>query len=145
MQDVLIAVVDGLKGAPPVLASDRPPDGLPLAADRRELPEAITAAFPDAMVQTCIVHLVRHSLNFCAWKDRKEVAADLRQIYSAPTADQAAADLDAFEELEGSGNDPGDRFLPTTGREICHDCPGLTAGMARGDPVLCLRSVRRYD
>ena len=49
-------------------------------------------------MQTCIVHLVRHSLNFCAWKDRKEVAADLRRIYSAPTAEQAAAELDAFEE-----------------------------------------------
>ena len=76
VQDVLIAVVDGLKG----------------------FPEAITAAFPEAAVQTCIVHLVRHSLNFCAWKDRKAVAADLRAIYSAATADQAAAALDAFEE-----------------------------------------------
>jgi len=76
VQDVLIAVVDGLKG----------------------FPEAITAAFPDAAVQTCIVHLVRHSLNFCAWKDRKAVAADLRLIYGAPTADQAAAELDAFED-----------------------------------------------
>ena len=76
VQDVLIAVVDGLKG----------------------FPEAITAAFPDAMVQTCIVHLVRHSLNFCSWKDRKVVAADLRRIYSAPTADLAEAELDAFEE-----------------------------------------------
>ena len=52
-QDILIAVVDGLKG----------------------FPEAIPAAFPEAMVQTCIVHLVRHSLNFCSWKDRKVVAA----------------------------------------------------------------------
>lgn len=76
LQDILIAVVDGLKG----------------------FPEAITAAFPDTMVQTCIVHLVRHSLNFCAWKDRKVVAADLRRVYGAPTADQAAAELDAFEE-----------------------------------------------
>ncbi|MBS1301719.1 IS256 family transposase, partial [Loktanella sp. SALINAS62] len=76
VQDILIAVVDGLKG----------------------FPDAITAAFPDTAVQTCIVHLVRHSLNFCAWKDRKEVAADLKRIYSAPTADQAAAELDAFEE-----------------------------------------------
>ena len=48
-------------------------------------PEAITAAFPEAMVQTCIVHLVRHSLNFCAWKDRKAVAADLRLIYAGFT------------------------------------------------------------
>jgi hypothetical protein len=44
------------------------------------------------------VHLVRHSLNFCAWKDRKVVAADLRLIYGAATADLAAAELDAFEE-----------------------------------------------
>lgn len=43
-------------------------------------------------------HLVRHSLNFCAWKDRKFVAADLRRIYEAATADQAADDLDTFEE-----------------------------------------------
>lgn len=76
VEDILIAVVDGLKG----------------------FPEAITATFPDTMVQTCIVHLVRHSLNFCAWKDRKIVATDLRRIYKAATADQAAAELDAFEE-----------------------------------------------
>ena len=75
VQDILIAVVDGLKS----------------------FPEAITAAFPEATVQTCIVHLVRHSLNFCAWKDRKVVAADLRLIYGAATADLAAAELDAFE------------------------------------------------
>ncbi len=76
VQDILIAVVDGFKG----------------------FPEAITAAFPDTAVQTCIVHLVRHSLNFCAWKGRKGVATDLRRIYSTPTADQVAAELDAFEE-----------------------------------------------
>ena len=76
VQDILIAVVDGLKG----------------------FPEAITAAFPETTVQTCIVHLVRHSLNFCSWKDRKAVAADLRQIYGAATAEQAAEELDAFEE-----------------------------------------------
>jgi putative transposase len=55
---ILIAVVDGLKG----------------------FPEAITAAFPEATVQTCIVHLIRHSMNFCSWKDRRVVAADLRPI-----------------------------------------------------------------
>ena len=79
VQDVLIAVVDGLKG----------------------FPEAITAAFPQATVQTCIVHLVRHSLNFCAWKDRKAVAADLRRIYEAISDDQAAVALDAFEGAWG--------------------------------------------
>ena len=62
------------------------------------LPEAITAAFPETTVQTCIVHLVRHSLNFCSWKDCKSVAADLRRIYGAATAEQAAGELDAFEE-----------------------------------------------
>ena len=76
VQDILIAVVDGLKG----------------------FPEAITAAFPDALVQTCIVHLIRHSMNFCSWKGRKAVAADLRPIYQAPTAEEAARQLDLFEE-----------------------------------------------
>ena len=79
LADILIAVVDGLKG----------------------FPEAITAAFPETTVQTCIVHLTRHSLNFCGWKDRKAVAADLRLIYSAATADLAADALDAFEEKWG--------------------------------------------
>jgi len=76
LADILIAVVDGLKG----------------------FPDAITAAFPDTTVQTCIVHLTRHSLNFCGWKDRKAVAADLRLIYSAATADLPADALDAFED-----------------------------------------------
>jgi transposase-like protein len=76
VQDILIAVVDGLKG----------------------FPEAITAAFPEATVQTCIVHLIRHSMNFCSWKDRRMVAADLRPIYEAPTAEEAARQLDTFED-----------------------------------------------
>ena len=75
-QDILIAVVDGLKG----------------------FPEAITAAFPETTVQTCIVHPIRHSMNFCSWKDRKAVAADLRPIYQASTAEEAARQLDGFEE-----------------------------------------------
>jgi transposase-like protein len=75
-------------------------------------PEAITAAFPEATVQTCIVHLIRHSMNFVrrensaprcflillTWKDRRMVAADLRPIYEAPTAEEAARQLDAFED-----------------------------------------------
>ena len=85
---VLIAVVDGLKG----------------------FPKAITAAFPDTTVQTCIVHLVRHSRNFCAWKDRKVVAADLKRIYQAATADQAADELDAFED-KWPGNTPPSPLL----------------------------------
>ena len=88
-QDILIAVVPshGLRAN-----HCRVTDGL------KGFPEAITAAFPDAMFQTCIVHLVRHSLNFCSWKDRKTVAADLRRIYGATNADQAAEELDAFEK-----------------------------------------------
>jgi len=75
VQDILIAVVDGLKG----------------------FPDAINSAFPETMVQTCIVHLVRHSLNFCSWKDRKAVAARLREVYSAETAEAAR---DALEEFD---------------------------------------------
>ena len=55
VEDVLIAVVDGLKG----------------------FPDAITAVFPEASVQTCIVHLIRHSLSYCGWKERAAVAAAL--------------------------------------------------------------------
>jgi putative transposase len=73
--DILIAVVDGLKG----------------------FPEAIEAAFPKTTVQTCIVHLIRNSLSYVGWKDRKLVAAALRPIYTAPTAAAAEAALGAFE------------------------------------------------
>lgn len=79
VQDILIAVVDGLKG----------------------FPDAITAAFPDTTVQTCIVHLVRHSLNFCSWKDRKAVAAGLRDVYGAETAEAAREALEAFDGTWG--------------------------------------------
>jgi len=75
VQDILIAVVDGLKG----------------------FPEAITAAFPQTTVQTCVVHLVRHSLNFCSWKDRKAVAAKLREVYVAETAEAARDALEIFD------------------------------------------------
>ena len=74
VQDIFIACVDGLKG----------------------FPEAIEAMFPKTQVQLCIVHLVRHSLNYVSWKDRKAMAADLKTIYGAATADEAAARLDAF-------------------------------------------------
>jgi putative transposase len=75
VSDVLIAVVDGLKG----------------------FPEAITAVFPDCVVQTCIVHLIRYSLQFASWKERKTLAQALRPIYTAPGAEAAAAALDEFE------------------------------------------------
>ena len=74
VEDILIAVVDGLKG----------------------FPDAINAAFPDTTVQTCIVHLVRHSLKFCGWKDRKAVAKSLRRTYQATDDVEAAKSLDEF-------------------------------------------------
>lgn len=76
VEDVLIAIVDGLKG----------------------FPEAITAVFPLAQVQTCVVHLIRHSLAFVSYKDRKAVAAALKQIYKAKDADAGKAALEDFAD-----------------------------------------------
>ena len=73
--DVLIACVDGLKG----------------------FPEAIEATFPQAWVQTCIVHLIRASLRYVNYRDLKKVACALRPIYTAPNADQALVELERFD------------------------------------------------
>jgi putative transposase len=73
--DILIAVVDGLKG----------------------FPEAITAVFPQAVVQTCIVHLIRYSMKFASWKERKTIAAALKPIYRATDAAAALQELEAFD------------------------------------------------
>ena len=75
VQDIFIACVDGLKG----------------------FPDAIEAVFPKAVVQLCIVHMERHSLNYVSCKRRKEVAADLRRIYTAATAEEAELMLAEFE------------------------------------------------
>ena len=75
-QDILIAVVDGLKG----------------------FPEAITAVFPDTVVQTCVVHLIRYSMQFASWKERRAIAAALKPIYRADHAAAAALELDAFDQ-----------------------------------------------
>jgi putative transposase len=76
LKDILVAVIDGLKG----------------------FPEAISAVYPDCEIQTCIVHLIRNSLSFCNWKERKPVAAELKKIYSAETAELAAKRLEDFEQ-----------------------------------------------
>jgi len=76
VEDILIAVVDGLRG----------------------FPEAIEAVFPQAQIQTCIVHLIRNSMNFVGWKDRKALSAALKSIYQAANAETAEAALDAFEQ-----------------------------------------------
>jgi putative transposase len=75
VQDIFIACVDGLKG----------------------FPEAIEAVFPQTTVQLCVVHMVRHSLNYVPWKRRREVAADLRAVYTAATAGEAEQRLSQFE------------------------------------------------
>ena len=75
VKDIFIACVDGLKG----------------------FPEAIETIFPETQVQLCIVHMVRHSLNYVSWKRRKEVAADLKTIYSASTIEEAEFHLEQFE------------------------------------------------
>lgn len=83
IEDILIAVVDGLKG----------------------FPDAITAVFPQTQVQTCIVHLIRNSLDFVSYKDRRVVAAALKDIYRAKDADAGLAALEAF-----AGGDWGTKY-----------------------------------
>jgi len=76
VKDVFIACVDGLQG----------------------FPEAIETVFPKALVQLCIVHLVRNSLKYVGWRQRKAVVTDLKAVYAAPTAEAAAQELDHFGE-----------------------------------------------
>jgi putative transposase len=74
VEDVFITCIDGLKG----------------------FPEAVESVFPNTQVQLCVVHLVRASLKYVSWKQRKQVAADLRRIYTAPTAEEAERRLGEF-------------------------------------------------
>jgi putative transposase len=76
VNDILIAVTDGLKG----------------------MPEALQAVFPATTLQTCIVHLIRSSLDYASWKERKALAAAIKPIYTAASAEAAQAELDAFEQ-----------------------------------------------
>jgi putative transposase len=76
VNDILIAVTDGLKG----------------------MAEALGTVFPATTLQTCIVHLIRNSLDYASWKDRKALAAAIKPVYTAPSAEGALAELDAFEE-----------------------------------------------
>jgi putative transposase len=76
VKDIYLACVDGLKG----------------------FPQAIESVFPEAQVQLCIVHMIRASLNYVTWKDRKQVVGDLKPIYKAATADEAERQLTEFEE-----------------------------------------------
>jgi putative transposase len=80
VKEILIACVDGLKG----------------------FPQAIESVYPQTQIQLCIVHLVRASLNYVNWKERKQVAGDLKEIYRAATAIQAEMELNAFQAKWGS-------------------------------------------
>jgi putative transposase len=84
LQDILIAVVDGLKG----------------------FPDAITSVFPKTVVQTCIVHLIRFSMHFASWKERRPIGAALRPIY------QAASAAEAYERLEDFDRGPWGQKYP---------------------------------
>ena len=104
VEDILIAAIDGLKG----------------------FPEAIESVFPKTRVQFCIVHLVRGSLRFVAWKERKAVARDLRTIYRAPSSEP------------GGGRDGAGGLLGALGRALPHDQPEVAGELGKPDPVLPL-------
>lgn len=80
VKDIFIACVDGLRG----------------------FPQAIEAVFPQAQVQSCIVHMVRASLNYVNWRERKRVASELKAIYRAATEEQAEAALEEFAQRWGA-------------------------------------------
>ena len=99
VNDILIAVTDGLKG----------------------MPEALAAVFPATTLQTCIVHLIRSSLDYASWKDRKALAAAIKPIYTAPSAEAAEAELHAFADgpwgqkfptVSASWRNAWDRVIP---------------------------------
>ena len=98
VEDVIFVCCDGLKG----------------------LPEAIEAVWPQASVQTCVVHLIRASLRFCSYKDRKAVIRDLKPIYKAVNVDEATLMFEAFEQTWGTKypgivrvwRDAWERFIP---------------------------------
>ena len=98
VEDILVFAVDGLKG----------------------FPDAIEAVYPDAIVQTCIVHMIRNSLRFTSYKDRKQLVKDLRMIYTAPTEEAAQQGLETFAgiwdarypQISQSWRDAWERVIP---------------------------------
>ncbi len=80
LRDILIACCDGLSG----------------------LPEAITAVFPDTVVQTCVVHVMRNAMRFVSYQDRKKVAAGMRRIYTAPTLESAELEFKNLDSEFGA-------------------------------------------
>jgi len=129
VEDILIAVVDGLKG----------------------FPDAINAVFPKTIVQTCIVHLVRNSMDFASWKDRKPIAAELKAIYRAQDADAGRKALDAFDAgpwaknirpSRRAGADTGNRSSRSSrSRSLCGGSftPRMRSTSVFSVRVLCFR------
>ena len=107
LSDILIGVVDGLSG----------------------FPEAITSVYPDTVVQTCLVHLIRNSLQLASWKERKALAKALKPIYQADSADAAGQALEAFE-----ASDWGQRF-PTIGQSWRRHWEHIVPFFAFAEPV----------
>ena len=102
VQDILIAVVDGLKG----------------------LAEAINTAYPKTAVQTCIVHLIRNSLDYAGWRDRKAVAQALRPIYAAASEQEAEMALQAFADGQWGAKYP--TIVQAWQRAWCHLSPYMS-------------------
>jgi len=97
LNDIFIASVDGLKG----------------------FPDAIETVYPDTQVQLCIVHMVRNSLKYVSWKQRKEMADDLKTIYRASTAEEARENLEVFAQK-------WDKTHPTVSRSWSNNWERLT-------------------
>jgi putative transposase len=114
MKDAFIVCTDGLKG----------------------FPDTIEAVFPSTLVQTCIVHLIRASLHFVNWKERKAMAADLKSIYRAPSADMAEMALQAFRIKY-----PKHQVVADVGTELAAGHPVLR--IPRGDSQDYLHYQRR--
>ena len=106
VKDIFIACVDGLKG----------------------FEEAIHSVFPGTEVQLCIVHMVRNSLKYVSYKDRKKVAADLKRIYHSATTDDAQSELDNFRET-------WDKKYPLIGKSWQNNWNGVTPFLAYPDYI----------
>ena len=104
VQDVLIVCCDGLTG----------------------LPEAIEATWPQSVVQTCVVHLIRSSMRFVPYKDRRRVAAALKLVYTAPGEEAALGALEDFAESDPGPATPR-RWRRGRGPRPVHAVPGLPA------------------
>jgi len=118
VEDIMLAVIDGLKG----------------------FPDAITAAFPEAIVQTCIVHLLRNSMDFVSWKHRKPLAGALTGICRAVDAKSAKEALTAFETSEW-----GQRYPAITGsmRPVCSTARSMVTGLLPTSPNSSCRRFHR--